>query len=234
MIKARERSAWTQLLDGRVIVIGGFDTKKVKRLDTVEAYDPETGEWSELAPMTTERTLHTAIALKDGRVLVVGGGKLDGPHIDLAEIYDPESNTWSDAGNMLLGRVLHTTTLLSDGRVLVVGGQGKIVGGTGKVTSAEIWNPESSSWSSAGDTGIARSEHAASLHNDGRELITGGQGAKNTAEIYNPEDSSWINASEMIKSRYRHAVITLPDGRVLISGGVAEDEVFAESELFIP
>lgn len=234
MIKARERSAWAQLLDGRVIVIGGFDTKKAKRLTTVEAYDQETGEWSELAPMATERTLHTATTLKDGRVLVVGGGKLDGPHIDLAEIYDPKSNTWADAGNMLLGRVLHTATLLSDGRVLVVGGQGKIVGGTGKVTSAEIWDPESLSWSSAGNTEIPRSEHAANVLIDGRVLVTGGQGAKNTAEIYNPEDSSWIKTSDMIKSRYRHAVITLPDGRVLISGGVAEDEVFAESELFIP
>ena len=70
--------------------------------------------------------------------------------------------------------------------------------------------------------------------NDGRVLVTGGQGAKNTAEIYNPEDSSWIKTSDMIKSRFRHAVIRLTDGRVLISGGVAEDEVFAESELFIP
>ena len=102
------------------------------------------------------------------------------------------------------------------------------------MTSAEIWDPESLSWSSAGNTEIPRSEHAANVLIDGRVLVTGGQGAKNTAEIYNPEDSSWIKTSDMIKSRYRHAVITLPDGRVLISGGVAEDEVFAESELFIP
>ena len=48
--------------------------------------------------MSVERTLHTATTLLDGRVLVSGGGKLDGPHLDSAEVYDPTTDEWDRRG----------------------------------------------------------------------------------------------------------------------------------------
>ena len=230
MTVARQDYAWTVLPDGRVIVIGGlaFADKTFSRLASAELYTPETGEWTEVASMSVERTLHTATTLADGRVLVVGGGKLDGPHLKTAELYDPATDTWTDAGEMSVGRVTHTATTLADGRVLVVGGRGK-------KTSAEIWDPATSAWTLVAELANQRSEHAAVLLADGRVMVTGGLGVGASAEIYDPELDTWSAAPDMLESRYRHVVTLLGDGRVLITGGQGEGgRWLTETELYVP
>jgi N-acetylneuraminic acid mutarotase len=109
-----------------------------------------------------------------------------------------------------------------------------VVGGKGKKTSAEIWNPESNDWTSAGNTEVPRSDHAANLLNDGRVIVTGGTGAKASTEIYDPLTNSWSSGADMVEWRYRHVATTLDDGRILITGGNGKNEVLAEAELFIP
>jgi len=67
------------LPDGKVIVIGGT-TEGVQFSDensiySPEIWDPDTGQWSVVAPHTKPRNYHSiAILLKDGRVLSAGGG----------------------------------------------------------------------------------------------------------------------------------------------------------------
>ena len=78
--------------------------------------------------MLKGRGYHTATALPDGRVLVVGGdqwGSITSP-----EVWDPVTASFSPVGALAEARDLSTATLLEDGRVLVVGGGG-----------AEIWSP---------------------------------------------------------------------------------------------
>jgi len=57
-------------------------------------------------------------AVKDGRVLIVGGGETN-----TAELYDPTTGKFSRTGSMAGIRYFHTATLLADGRVLVLGGR---------------------------------------------------------------------------------------------------------------
>ncbi len=217
------------LHDGRFIMIGGTSKNEDGLLISLnaetEAYDPATGAWSKLAPMLDLRASHTATVLSDGRVLVVGGGKTDGPYLKSTEIYDPATDVWILAAPLTKGRAFHTATLLNDGRVLVVGGKGKI-------KQAEVYDPESDTWTLAGETADARSEHAATLLSDGTVLVTGGTGYLSTSELFDPATNTWTAGEELGTGRYKHGAFRLDDGRTLIMGGTSKDGMLATTEIY--
>jgi hypothetical protein len=70
--------AWGSLV-GKVLAIGGaFSGSPVfggiqEALDTVELYDPSTGQFTLFGTMTEARQNHTATILNDGRILIAGG-----------------------------------------------------------------------------------------------------------------------------------------------------------------
>jgi hypothetical protein len=68
--------------------------------------------------MAEARSLHTAMLLSSGRVLVAGGDDDN----STAEVYDPAIGIFSITGGMEVGRSGHTATLLPNGSVLVAGG----------------------------------------------------------------------------------------------------------------
>jgi hypothetical protein len=71
---------------------------------------------------------------------------------------------------MALHRAGHTATLLGSGKVLIVGD------GFQPVTLTEVYDPETGSWSSAGDIFGPRSGHTVTLLPSGRVLLLGGDG----------------------------------------------------------
>lgn len=72
----------TTLLDGRVLVAGGFNGSR-SGITSAEIYNPNTGQWSITGSMSTGRYYATAALLSSGQVLAAGG--LDSS----AELYDP-------------------------------------------------------------------------------------------------------------------------------------------------
>jgi hypothetical protein len=79
----------------------------------------------------------------------------------------------------------HTATLLRDGRVLVTGGSDA----DRAVTSAELYDPASGTWSTTEDMLTPRAAHTATLLLDGRVLVMGGYDgidALASAELYDP------------------------------------------------
>lgn len=98
--------------------------------------------------------------------------------------------------------------------MLIVGGEVR-----GKdVASAEIYDPATGRFSPTGSPAVARSQHTATLLDDGRVLIAGGSGDA-TAEIYDPATGSFSSAGSMRVSRSGHTATLLKNGRVLIAGG---------------
>ena len=229
MNRAHDLMGAVTLPDGRLMMIGGAskdeDGLQVSLTAESEIFDPETNTWSETAPMLERRVNQTATLLADGRVLVVGGGKVDGPYIKTAEIYDPATDAWTATPEMSRGRAFHSTTLLADGRVLVVGGRGK-------VRQAEIYDPATDAWGPAGETMDARSEHSAVLLADGTVLVTGGTGYLATSEIFDPATGSWVAGEPLDTGRYRHGSVRLADGRTLIMGGTSKDGMLATMEVY--
>ncbi len=140
-------SAQASLLgDGRVLVAGGWDGQG-RGSTLAEIYDPSAGIWTLTGEMTQGRQGATYTSLEDGRVLAAGGVAPE--FLDSAEIYDPNFGGWSSAGDMSEPRVFHQAVLLDDGRVLVVGGRWGL-GEETALASAEIYDPVTNSWSSAG------------------------------------------------------------------------------------
>src|SRR5205823_3379218 len=68
----------------------------------------------------------------------------------------------------------------------------------------------------------ARSNHTATLLDDGRVLIVGGSGDHGplaTAWLYDPANGHWTRAPDMSAARRGHTATKLRDGRVLVVGG---------------
>ena len=83
---------------------------------------------------------------------MAGGFTAGSPDItDSVELYNPASNSWSAAASLITGRGLATATLLRSGKVLVVGGEARNGGLYETLASAELYDPATNTWSSAGN-----------------------------------------------------------------------------------
>lgn len=180
----------TLLSDGTVLVTGGY-FYRTGTVGGAEVFDPSTESWHGVGGMTAARGSHTATRLADGRVLVTGGspgGCCSG--LATAEIYNPAAGSWSTTSSMAIGRKYHRATLLTDGRVLITGGYSCCSTPDPVKISAELYDPATGSWSSAGNMSHPRYLFAASLLRDGRVLVSGGDGtdggSASSADLYAP------------------------------------------------
>ena len=135
-----------------------------------------TGTWSP-ADSLPEADYPAGTLLADGRILVVS--EVDGS----ASIWDPATRRSTPAGSLAQVRGGFTATLLLDGRVLVTGGsliaptqclsladviphgwcKGGSVNPGNFLASAEIWDPDTLTFSPTGSLGLARFHHAAAV-----------------------------------------------------------------------
>jgi hypothetical protein len=149
------------------------------------------------------------------------------------------SATWSTTGAMTTGRLDQTATLLQNGSVLVAGGDG----GSGTpvaLTSAELYQPSTGTWSATGSMATARALHTATLLPSGQVLVVGGIGGVSplsSAELYDPVAGTWSATGAMAVPRFGQTATLLPNGQVLIAGGNAANTnigAVASAELYDP
>src|SRR5262249_25578657 len=67
---ARAYHTATLLPNGKVLVVGGYDSYVFDPLASAELYDPATGAWSPTGSLAAARYSHTATLLANGKVLV--------------------------------------------------------------------------------------------------------------------------------------------------------------------
>jgi N-acetylneuraminic acid mutarotase len=233
--QARDGHTATLLLDGRVLVVGGYGGGAA--LASTEVYDPSstaTGTWSFAERLQQARYGHTATLLPDGRVLVVGGYG-GGAALASAEVYDPLQRSWSFTGPLKQARDNHTATLLPDGKVLVVGGRQDYYT---PLSSAELYDPLTGEWSTARPMPRAHFLHAATLLVDGKVLVTGGvDGSRHSlafTEVYDPDSGAWSPAGSLNAPRSQHTATLLPGGRVLVVGGSGSSFSSPAPEVYDP
>jgi hypothetical protein len=185
--------------------------------------NPE-GERVEALSMTSPRANAASIRLSDGRVLICGGtsnAKVGGV-LASAELYDSNTRRFIPTGAMTVARMGQTITMLRDGRVLIVGGV-RNIGFRSELSSAEIYDPATGSFSATGSMRTPREGHTATMLRDGRVLIVGGSDngthTLDSAEIYDPASGAFSAAGHLNQPRVAHVATLLHSGKVLIAGG---------------
>ena len=135
---------------------------------------------------------------------------------------NPYLNCLSPALKMNVGRAAHTATLLPNGNVLIAGGFREEGTSEIAIASAEIFDPETNTFTPAGDMNEPRDGHTATLLPNGLVLIVGGwnqNGRTATAEIYDPETGTFHYTGSLMTPRQGMTANLLKNGQVLISGG---------------
>jgi len=152
----------------------------------------------------------------------------------------PTTPVWLRTGSLNLARDDSAmVVMLADGRVLAMGGRPSLTGPSSR--SAEVYDPESNSWSPVGDMVQARSYGTATLLPDGRVLVVGGGAAGSassvTAELFDPGTGRWTATGDMVLPHSQHAAILLSSGEVLVAGGTIGpdgEEPLLTTELYQP
>jgi hypothetical protein len=129
---------------------------------------------------------------------------------------------WIPTGSMGTPRHSHSAVRLQDGRVLVVGGFSDAADYEEGLTSAELYDPATGTWSAAGSISEPVFENAAALLGDGTVLVLVGHddGGPRSAEVYDPRTGTWTATGPMGPGLgdSRGALTVLRDGRVLLTG----------------
>lgn len=232
------------LPSGEVLIAGGCTDSNCSTDTAVsEVYDPASNSWSTTGSLNSSRHFHTAVSLKTGKVLAVGGA----PGLTSCELYDPTKRVWTNAATMTIGRYLNTITLLTDGKVLAAGG----ASGRYPISSAEIYNPATNTWSSTGAMTSGRYAHAATLLGDGTVVVAGGIGQSiscgkactgyiptNKVDIFNETTDTFAAGTPLSHSLAYQSMTLLSTGRALEDGGSATTAtccvVTASSSFYTP
>jgi len=224
-------------LKNKVIITGGnigtqtLDPKHPltfgEQTASVDLYR-EDGSVTALPSMYFERLYHTATALNDGRLLVVGG--ISTGAAATSQIYDPSSG-WLRIQILHEPRGRHTATLLPDGSVLVAGGCNADTD-TATATTESL-NPGVPYWNVGPSMSTARCGHTATLLSNGKILVTGGVSNDNgqlnssrflrSTELFDPISNTWAPGPGMAAGRAWHNATCLNAecSKVLVAGGIA-------------
>jgi hypothetical protein len=206
-------------------------------LDFPLAVDPS---FSSTGSMNEARYLATATPLESGKVLVAGGEAASGQMLATSELYDPATGTWTfTSGQLSEARNYHTATLLPSGQVLIVGGTNR--GPTGQpfpLTSAELYDPATETWTSTGSMNQPRFLDAVTLLASGKVLVAGGISTNfasiATAELYDPATGTWSATGSTNVAHVDHTATLLPSGLVLLAGGNVFGNNGPSAELYDP
>ena len=175
--------------DGRVFYSGSGTASRF--------FDPATKTWSSVATSSASRHYGTSVLLPlspddsyRARVMILGGAN---PALATTDLIDLSASTpqWQPGPPMSQARIQLNATILPSGRVLVMGGSRVNDDETTASLNADLFNPATNTFTSAGANTIPRVYHSGSLLlPDATVMLVGGNRVRGTyqpgIEIYSP------------------------------------------------
>jgi hypothetical protein len=235
----RDEPTVVALPDGRALLTGGAAGENIgwSAYSSTYIFDPTTRRWARSGLLNTARTATAAAVLRDGKVLVAGGTFLDRASqdatrtLDTSELWDPGSGAWTQTQRLAAARSGASAVTLEDGRVLIVGVPKSREGDPVPLASAEVYDPASGRWSSAGALSAARVGFVLVALRDGGAIAAGGFGEPgasghaylSTVDRFDPVANSWSPTDNLSTPVAGATGIRLADGRVLLAGGSARE-----------
>jgi N-acetylneuraminic acid mutarotase len=190
-------------VNGKIYAIGGLNgvVGSVVYLNTVEMYDPSSNAWSAAPPMPTARN-GVAVVAVNGKIYALGGSNASIGSTNIVEVYDPSANTWNAVAPMPTARTgLAAATL--NGKIYAIGGSGRVGGSSVFLSTVEVYDPSTDTWSVAAPMPTARNRLAlAAVHGKiyaigGAAGVVGNAVSVSTVEVYDPSTDTWTAAASM-------------------------------------
>jgi hypothetical protein len=213
MVVPRYLGRAVRLIDGRIVVIGGFRDPNAAT-DTIEVWNPNTQSFELLpARLGTPRGEHTATVLGDGRVLIAGGvAQPGGPPLNTTEYLSASATGVSVGPDLNVARRWH-------GASRFLGGSGAVVsGGLGAsgdaLDSVEIL--DGSSWDLHADSlPQPTSQHLHWTHGADTVYVTAGNLQQHAAQIRSGDVTLRVEGD----TRFRPAAALVDGSRLFVVGG---------------
>ena len=200
------------VVDGQLVVIGGLAKTPVGDTfvtSSVERYDPSSDTWVRLEDLP-ERRHHSAAAVVDGRLFVIGGFSEFGfDAVD--DVWEQVAGSWEPRASLPVP-VGAAAAVVVQGDIYLVGGAP-----TGGLFRYDV---EADTWKRLSSLGASR-EHLAAVALDGVIWALGGRWGEEmraTTEIYSMETDSWSAGPEMNEARSGFGAAVLGD-QIYVAGG---------------
>jgi galactose oxidase-like protein/Big-like domain-containing protein len=152
------------------------------------------GQWTPVADRNVaDRTMGSAVMYAPGKILYAGGGD---PPTASAEVIDlnQAAPSWRSVPGMAFPRRQMNATLLADGGVLVTGGTSGpgFNSQAGAVHIAELWNPQTESWTTMASESKNRTYHGTALLLPSGQVLSSGSGEGGGISYANSEFSAQV------------------------------------------
>jgi N-acetylneuraminic acid mutarotase len=125
--------------------------------------------------------------------------------------------------------------MLTNGKVLIAGGVRDTNVNT--LSSAELFDPVTATFTATGSMTVPRYNHTATLLPNGKVLIVGGYNATSNptyAELYDPATGTFTATGALVTPRDCHGAALLSNGKVLVAAGFHNGDSIANAELYDP
>jgi len=184
---------------------------------TTDIYDPITDTFTTGPATKSSRYAPGVWKFPTGDKVMYFGGTY-GPANNTYEIWDPVTGSGTqDPLPAVIGDPI-SITLAS----------GKLFTWANGTTTAYIFDPSTSTWSTLPPMKAGNGNRAAVLLKSGKVLITGGCCNTAASEIYDPTLNTFTTIAGMVGARSGHQLTSLPSGNVLVSGPDSSGTVPAE------
>ncbi|MCW5908476.1 MAG: hypothetical protein KIS94_11500 [Chitinophagales bacterium] len=175
----------------------------------------------EAGPVMNRTRIAPVISMLDnGKVIAFGGRESGFISSSYADIYDPTANSFSEVA-MNTPRDFPAVCKLANGNFLIAGGAMNLGVAPGYNT-ADIYNPNTNTFTATGNMNNARCSFAAAQLNNGKVLVAGAwynsQGAS-TAELYDPVAGTFATTGNLIQERSNPLVLPTTDGGAIVASG---------------
>jgi hypothetical protein len=165
---------WLHLLpDGRVFASGANPDSHF--------FDPATATWTS-GPVTNYgqiRTYGSSVLLGlnppdyTPRVLIMGGNDPATATVEMIDLSSP-TPAWQFVPDMSGARIEMNATLLPNGKVLASGGSARDEDGSTAIQQADLFDPDTQTWSSAGTAAFPRLYHSVAMLLPDATVVTAG------------------------------------------------------------
>jgi hypothetical protein len=188
-----------------------------------------TGQWIPVAERNVaDRTMGSAVMYAPGKILYAGGGDPPTASAEVIDLNQP-APSWRSVQGMAFPRRQMNATLLADGSVLVTGGTSGpgFNSQDGAVHEAELWNPQTETWTMMAPESKTRTYHGTALLLPSGKVLSSGSGegggiafanSQFSAQVFSPPYLFNADGSPAARPTITSAPSTLSYGQLFTVG----------------